>query len=1172
MTALNEIFGIQRRFLRSVNLERDGENPDSLEGYVLTPRTLDLTERVLRAFVEPHRTRAWTLTGVYGTGKSSFANFVSAIFAGDWSPAREVSRALLRDQQESGEIRKLSKRIPQRGLVRAVVTGRREPLAQTVVRALARGSEQFWSHRRGRNPPVVTQLLQLSKEIAEGKQVDVNVASLTREVAEASGTGVLLILDELGKILEYAAHTGGKEDLFLLQELAEQPAGENDAPILVIGLLHQAFSEYGHLLSAAEQAEWGKIQGRFEDIPFSEPADQMLRIMGRAIALSDRAAHHAIAEGVGQSWAGHLQRAVLDPYIREVLTIDRIAGVLPLHPISALVLPTLCTRYGQNERSLFTFLSSGEPNSLTRFLEENAVEDGEARGLPLLRLPTIYDYFVDVARLSSISRVQMTRWSEIHTIVGDAKGLPGDYLEVLKTIGTLNLVSSTGPLRASRELVLLALVDAPWDTADWERWAAILDDLVDQRVITYRHQIDEYRLWQGSDFDIDGAIQEQIELERQPLAQLLRKSAALPPIVAQRHSYQTGTLRYFERQYADEATPITGIESSKDGSDGVIIYWVGAQAPAKIPELTHDGLPLVLLQTAALQPLRSAALELAALLAVEHSNQALQSDAVARREIKKRIGVAREVLERALRDAFDDPEQRSTYFLGTTAFIRNFNGALSTAFDEVFQQAPVLWNEIINRRQLTSQGAKAQRELIAALLTRWDEPRLGIEGSGPDYSIYSSVLQASGIHRENDGRWEIGPPQDTEIVALRSTWDAIEEFCLSAIEEARPLNELYGLLAAPPFGVKEGIIPILLAAVLVYHDEDVSVYQEGSFLPVLSPAHFELLVKRPQLFAVKHFDLAGVKLDEYRRVLDQVGETTTDRLGGIRNETLLNVVRPLIQFAVSLPTVTKNTRDLSPEGIKVRQALLTSREPDDLMFRALPGACGYEPFVPGEAEGRVRRKEFLGSLAQAIKELRTHYERLLGECQALMHQGFGIRSDLEHMRDDLRIRAQYLRGSVIEPRLKSFVLAAANAEDSDREWLESVVMIIADRPADTWTDDDVMSFELHVSEMSRRFANLEVLQKEIAASPKEGFDVRRITLTSSNGDETRRVLWVDRDAEDQVRRKVDELLEQLQGPGSQIREAVLLQLIDRILGDSKECGAAAGELRHPTEKQSRNHA
>ncbi len=189
-----------------------------------------------------------------------------------------------------------------------------------------------------------------------------------------------------------------------------------------------------------------------------------------------------------------------------------------------------------------------------------------------------------------------------------------------------------------------------------------------------------------------------------------------------------------------------------------------------------------------------------------------------------------------------------------------------------------------------------------------------------------------------------------------------------------------------------------------------------------------------------------------------------------------------------------------------------------------------------------------------------------------MHQGFGIRSDLEHMRDDLRIRAQYLKGSVIEPRLKSFVLAAANTEDLDREWLESVVMIIADRPADTWTDNNVMSFELHVSEMSRRFANLEVLQKEITASPKEGFDVRRITLTSSNGDETRRVLWVDRDAEDQVRRKVEELLKQLHGAGSQTREAVLLQLIDRILGDSKECGVAASELRHPTEKLSRNHA
>ncbi len=133
-------------------------------------------------------------------------------------------------------------------------------------------------------------------------------------------------------------------------------------------------------------------------------------------------------------------------------------------------------------------------------------------------------------------------------------------------------------------------------------------------------------------------------------------------------------------------------------------------------------------------------------------------------------------------------------------------------------------------------------------------------------------------------------------------------------------------------------------------------------------------------------------------------------------------------------------------------------------------------------------------------------------------------------------------------------------------------MIIADRPAVNWTHDDATSFELHVSEMSRRFANLEVLQKEIAASPKEGFDVRRITLTSPNGEETRRVVWVDRDAKDQVRLKTQELLDHLQTTGPQLREAVLLQLIDRILDDSQQGAEEVAQLAHSKREYVKRHA
>jgi len=53
-----------------------------------------------------------------------------------------------------------------------------------------------------------------------------------------------------------------------------------------------------------------------------------------------------------------------------------------------------------------------------------------------------------------------------------------------------------------------------------------------------------------------------------------------------------------------------------------------------------------------------------------------------------------------------------------------------------------------------------------------------------------------------------------------SFWQAIEEFCLSAKEKPKSLDQIYQALAAAPYGIKPGAIPVMLAAVLLYHQDN----------------------------------------------------------------------------------------------------------------------------------------------------------------------------------------------------------------------------------------------------------------------------------------------------------------------------------------------------------------
>ena len=64
------------------------------------------------------------------------------------------------------------------------------------------------------------------------------------EIKNMKGTGLLLVIDELGKFLEYATQHPAQGDMFVLQTLAEFADRSEDTPLFLLTILHQAFEMY----------------------------------------------------------------------------------------------------------------------------------------------------------------------------------------------------------------------------------------------------------------------------------------------------------------------------------------------------------------------------------------------------------------------------------------------------------------------------------------------------------------------------------------------------------------------------------------------------------------------------------------------------------------------------------------------------------------------------------------------------------------------------------------------------------------------------------------------------------------------------------------------------------------------------------------------------------------
>jgi hypothetical protein len=135
---ISELFNIQRRFLRSANLERDFRDPSALEGYIVTKPIAEHLNRIAKGLSANSGERAWRITGDYGSGKSSFALLLAHLFAGKEAELPPQ----LRKSLDLSAIKANRRR-----LVPVLVTGSREPLAVAITRALRKALEERFDGR-----------------------------------------------------------------------------------------------------------------------------------------------------------------------------------------------------------------------------------------------------------------------------------------------------------------------------------------------------------------------------------------------------------------------------------------------------------------------------------------------------------------------------------------------------------------------------------------------------------------------------------------------------------------------------------------------------------------------------------------------------------------------------------------------------------------------------------------------------------------------------------------------------------------------------------------------------------------------------------------------------------------------------------------------------------------
>lgn len=1104
--SLSQRAHIAPRYQRAIRIDADLHDAAALEGFVCT----GTFERALTTVADQFGATghgAFTWTGPYGGGKSSLVLALAGLL-GPKGPVREQAKAVL-GGVASERLADAFRPGASGWRIIPVIGQRRDP-AHVIWDALLASGAVRDRPRRLTGAHVLDTLVAIAKR--------------------SDHAGLVLVIDELGKLLEHAA--GGDGDLQLFQDMAEH-ASRSQGRLVVIGVLHQAFDEYAGRLGKHVRDEWSKVQGRFLDVPLQITGAEQLEILGRAL---DSKRVDGGFKPLVEQVSGALRRYRPDT----PAVIDRqLARCWPLHPVTACLLgPISRRRFAQNQRSLFAFLNSYEPGGFQEFLLQGQASD-------LYTPDSLYDYLKLNLESSILASPDGHRWSLAVDAVERAEQRDANarHITVLKTIALVDLFRERSGLLASDDVLHSVVSDI-----SAKELKDCLAQLRSWSVVTYREHLGAHSIYAGSDFDLQAALEAAADKVGDIDVGRLKQLANLRPIVAKRHYHDTGTLRWFEVDVValrDLQQRVSGFVPN--GAMGQFLLVVpppeesdrNARAAVKAP-IESATEPLAIGLCLRGRRLHELAHEAMMLEYVRTHRPELGGDAVARREVEARAAQIANELESEVRRAFAAAEWLVDGDHTEVDGLAGLSRLASDLADAAYPDSPWLYNELLNRTAPGSNAVAAQKALLKAMVSKPTTMRLGINGYPAEGGLYESLLARTGLHKSSGEAAAFHKPSRNDRANLGPLWKATDEFLKGAAKAPISAVDLYHLWRSRPFGVRTGLLPVLLVAYLLSRGDRYTVYLNDQLEVSLNDVTIDRLTSDPSALTLRVFD-AG---DRVRRMFDAIRsilvETTGTPAAELKDS--VSLAKAIVGLVKSQPVFAQRTHRMSPEALAVRSAIRAATDPHTLLHESLPATLDG---LLGQANGPVDAS--VAVLSAALTEISGTYQRALDEIDRTLRQELGSPASGS---SEIRERAERVRGLTGDFRLEALIarLCTYDATPSD---IEGIASLAANKPPRDWSDNDVDRAHLAVAELAQHFNRVEAFARVKGRADGRHAVAFVVGLDRSPALQSREFEITERD-----RRRVLELARALQGvlasveSSPEIRLAALAQVGSTMLETS----------------------
>ncbi|MDZ4554950.1 hypothetical protein [Bacillus cereus] len=948
-------------FKTSVNIKFDIGNREFLKRYIPTPSHTEVLKGVLEGF-NTKMNNAHIVIGPYGTGKSLVATILNNIVT-KASPEKDINILINKfkyfDDNIATKIREVSQL--EKKYIPVMLTGNegrfRKVLLGSIVKALKNEKIKFvipgvsrkivdtidiWKNDFPQTYTSFEELLnQSDKEIEVfleqiNKQDEVAVKyfeeiypQLTSgasfetnydenfslqmeyiaELVNRYNLGLFIIHDEFGRFLQGLDGKRLNEAMQDIQDLAE--ISNRNKSLQLMFITHKSLRMYFKGMDKEVAKEFQRIEKRFRQYHISNDQKTFLKISEVILTENIKDKPH-INEKKYLRTLSNLKKYPLFPSLnpkeRQKVIVE---SMYPLHPITLYMLPELSKVFGQNERTLFTFLESDERGGLSYQIKQS-----NDYYLP----HQLFDYFfpnVNENELDDDISQHLLLYKKAIVRIPD-KTLEKELVtRIVKFISLWNLCGLQKEQKISTEFLSFAI------EIEIEKLKEILKVLQKSKVLRFNLLNEHWEIHSGSSVDISGKIKKIAEnfiLDKDKALKILNTHLNQKYYFPERYNDEKDMTRFAKVEVILEEDLVNiSKKASRDNRHAdIMIYYVLPEnknsigtIKKKISELSLEEDILFVVHYNPLVKVKKTIIESFVIDELLQDRALLAEDKGIKEELKILYNEGVYRINRYLGALARFDEGLKWILSNKMVEIKDeirMSDLLSEICDTLYNQTPRVVSDSFNRMNISSQQKKGAIAVVNGIITSYKDKQFGIVGNGPEYAIYAALFKNNKCFYNNINELEYSSIDYKPYEILRKK--------LIQLLNEKPkgnFNELIKIFTSPPFGIRKPLIPILLVALLRDRWNEFMLYRHEMFVPGLNGEKlYEILNEEgPENYQYVYEQVSEKDIEFFNCTEKYFSEYVESRLEG--RARILITSATLINWLRSLPRITQISNQVQDE-------------------------------------------------------------------------------------------------------------------------------------------------------------------------------------------------------------------------------------------------------------------